>query len=63
MIRLWEIPGGRPLAQWEGHEEIVTALAFRLGGRGLASGASDGRLKLWDLAAIRRELDALGLDW
>jgi WD40 repeat protein len=63
MIRLWEIPGGRPLAQWEGHEEAVTALAFRLGGRGLASGAFDGRLKLWDLAAIRRELDALGLDW
>ncbi len=63
MIRLWEIPGGRPMAQWEGHEEAVTALAFRLGGRGLASGASDGRLKLWDLAAIRRELAALGLNW
>jgi WD40 repeat protein len=63
MIRLWEIPGGRPLAQWEVQGGAVTGLAFRLGGRGIASGASDGVVKLWDLASIRRELAALGLDW
>jgi len=63
MIRLWEIPSGRRLAQWEGHEGGVTALAFRVDGRGLVSGASDGLLKLWDLASIRRELAGLGFDW
>ena len=63
MIRLWDIPSGRPLARWEGHEGGVTALAFRPDGRGLVSGSSDGVLKLWNLASLRRELAAVGLDW
>jgi len=63
MIRLWELPTGRPLARWEAHDADVTALAFRPDGRTLVSGAADGMLKLWDLPSIRRELAALGLDW
>jgi WD40 repeat protein len=63
MIRLWEVPSGRPLARWEAHDGSVTALAFRPGGQTLVSGAADGMLKLWDLPAIRRELAGMGLDW
>jgi len=63
MIRLWELPTGRPLARWEAHDANVTALAFRPDGRTLVSGAADGMLKLWDLPLIRRELAALALDW
>jgi WD40 repeat protein len=62
-IRLWEVPTGRALASWEGHDASVTALAFNPDGRTLASGAADGVLKLWNLAMIRRELAAMGLDW
>jgi WD40 repeat protein len=63
MIRLWEVPTGRPLARWEAHDANITALAFRPDGRTLVSGAADGMLKLWDLPAIRRELAGMGLDW
>jgi WD40 repeat protein len=63
MIRLWEVPTGRPLARWEAHDDHISALAFRPDGRTLVSGAADGMLKLWDLPAIRRELAGMGLDW
>jgi WD40 repeat protein len=63
IIRLWEVPSGRPLARWEAHDANITALAFRPNGGTLISGAADGMLKLWDLPAIRRELAGMGLDW
>jgi WD40 repeat protein len=63
MIRLWEVPTGRPLARWEAHDTRITALAFLPDGRTLVSGAADGMLKLWELPAIRRELAGMGLDW
>jgi WD40 repeat protein len=63
MIRLWEIPGGRELAHWEGHESGVASLVFSPDGNALASGSREGTLKLWDLQFVRRELAALGLDW
>jgi WD40 repeat protein len=63
MIRLWEVPTGRPLARWEAHDANITALAFRPDGRTLVSGAADGMLKLWDLPAIRRVLAEMGLAW
>lgn len=63
MIRLWELPTGRALASWEAHDASVTALAYRPDGQMLISGAADALLRLWDLPSIRRELDAIGLDW
>jgi WD40 repeat protein len=63
LIRLLEVATGRELARWQAHESGVTALAFYRDGDTLASGGSDGTLKLWNLPAIRRELSALGLDW
>ncbi len=63
MIRLWELPTGRPLAGWHGHDASVTSLAWMPDGRILVSGAADGLLKVWNLPMIRRELAELGLDW
>jgi WD40 repeat protein len=63
IIRLWEVPTGRPLARWEAHDASISALAFRPDGRTLVSGDTDGMLKLWDLPSLHRELAALGLDW
>ena len=63
MIRLWELPSGRPLARWEAHEAEITALAFLADRRTLVSGASDGVARVWDLSSIRRELAVMGLDW
>jgi WD40 repeat protein len=62
MIRLWELPSTRPLARWEAHDANVTALAFLHDGT-IISGDAEGMLKLWDVAMIRRELAAMGLDW
>jgi WD40 repeat protein len=62
MIRLWELPSVRPLASWEAHDTNVTALAF-LDDGSFISGDAEGVLKLWDIAMIRRELAAMGLDW
>jgi len=63
LIRLWELPGGRPLAKWQAHEGSVLSLAWMPNGHTLVSGAADGMLKVWNLRAIRRELAELGLDW
>ena len=62
-IRCWEIPTGREVARWEAHDSAVTALAFSPDGATLVSGSKQGALKLWNLQFIRRELQALGLDW
>jgi len=63
LIRLWELPTGRPLARWESHDASVTSLAWMPNGQTLLSGAADGMLKVWNIRAIRRELAELGLDW
>ena len=63
VMRLWELPSGRPLAHWPVHEAAATALAFSPDGTVLVTGARDGGLKLWRLAQLRSELARLGLDW
>lgn len=62
-VRLWQAATGVELAQWEAHDEEVTALAFSHDGATLASGGADGTLRLWNLATIRQGLADLGFDW
>jgi tetratricopeptide (TPR) repeat protein len=62
VVRLVEVETGRELAVLEPPEPSgVFAMSFSPDGRHLAVTQDDQRVHLWDLAAIRRELDALGL--
>jgi tetratricopeptide (TPR) repeat protein len=61
-VRLVEVETGRVLATLEPpYPSKVNALSFSPDGRHLAVPQDDQRVHIWDLAAIRRELDALGL--
>jgi tetratricopeptide (TPR) repeat protein len=61
-VRLVEVESGRELAVLEPPEpSAVFAMSFSPDGRYLAVPQDDQRVHVWDLAAIRRELDALGL--
>jgi tetratricopeptide (TPR) repeat protein len=61
-VRLVEVETGRALAALEPpYPSKVNAMSFSPDGRYLAVPQDDQRVHLWDLAAIRRELDALGL--
>jgi WD40 repeat protein len=53
VIRLWEVPTGRPLRQLEGHRGWVGNLALSRDGSTLASGGTwwDHSLRVWDLAS------------
>jgi WD40 repeat protein len=47
-IALWDLATGRIKKQWpSGDEGSVTALSFSADGKTLASGASDGTIRLW----------------
>lgn len=48
--RLWDTATGAELFANPGHPVAVQALAVIEGGKTLASGAADGRLRFWDLA-------------
>lgn len=52
-VRLWDLGVGPPGRLFEGHSTVVTALAFDGDGSRLASGATDGRLIVWDMATGR----------
>ena len=43
--------------------EVLTWLCFSPDGRRLAACTQDGRIQVWDVMAIRRQLAAMGLDW
>jgi hypothetical protein len=61
-VRLVEVETGRVLAALEPPDPSkVNAMSFSPDGRHLAVPQDDQRVHVWDLAAIRRELDALGL--
>ncbi len=52
-IRLWDAATGEQLAVLEGHDSVVSAIAFGAGGDVLASASADSTIRLWDVA--RRE--------
>jgi WD40 repeat protein len=63
-IRLYERgEHGRLVLDWPAHASTVTALTFSADGTILVSGSQDGQLRLWDLAALKRGLQDLGLEW
>lgn len=60
-ILLCDAATGEPRGECSGHARQVTALTFAGGGQ-LISGAMDGTLRFWDVAA-RRELASFTLDF
>ena len=63
-VRLIETATGRILTRLASPESMgwVSGLAF-VGNERLCVVSLEGRVQTWDLAALRRELGAVGLDW
>jgi WD40 repeat protein len=52
-VKVWEFPGGKEVANLEGHAGTVFALAFAADGKRLASAGLDRTVKVWDLTTGR----------
>ena len=52
---------GEALVRWRAHAAELAALHVLGDGARLVTRAADGEVKVWELAALRRQLDALGL--
>jgi WD40 repeat protein/transcriptional regulator with XRE-family HTH domain len=53
---LWDLSTQKEIARWLGHDDWITALAWRPDEQEILSGGSDGRLILWE-AATQKLLD------
>jgi WD40 repeat protein len=53
---LYETDGGRQVATFRGHEDEIVALEFDQSGTRLASAATDGTARIWDVAGERPPL-------
>jgi WD40 repeat protein len=53
VIHRWDLDAGRELLPCPGHENHIHGLAFAPDGQALASGASDGTVRLWQLNPAR----------
>jgi WD40 repeat protein len=51
LVTLWDLPTGKRLRVFEGHTDLVEALAVAPGGLLAASASLDGVVKLWSLPA------------
>ena len=49
VIRIWDVQTGFLVERLRGHGNWVRSVAFTLDDRGLISGGSDKKIKLWDL--------------
>jgi WD domain, G-beta repeat len=63
-LRLWDVITGQPLAEFGGHQGVISALAFAPDGRTLVSGSWDTTALVWPVegankkaGAPRKELD------
>nr|WP_263012929.1 serine/threonine-protein kinase [Ancylothrix sp. D3o] len=48
-IRLWELPGGRRLHNFIGHDSWIRALTISQNGKLMASAGDDRTIRLWDI--------------
>jgi hypothetical protein len=64
-IAVFRVEGVEPLARLAVPDSLraVPAVRFTRDGRRLIVARMEGRVDLWDLATMRRELAELGLDW
>ncbi len=53
VVRVYDVPGGTLLHEFEGHGDVVVGLAFRPDGGQLASASYDQTLRFWDLVVGR----------
>jgi hypothetical protein len=64
LLQLIDPTTGRELASLEPSDpQLITSLAFCPDGRLLVARAGSDEVRAWDLQAVRRGLDSLGLDW
>lgn len=52
-VRIYDVPGGSLIHDFEGHGDVVFGLAFRPDGGQLASSSFDQTVRLWDLGIGR----------
>ena len=52
-VEVFDVPSGRVLTRFKGHEEAVWSVAFLPDGRRAVSTASDRTMRLWDVATGR----------
>ncbi len=50
-VRLWDGASGRAIGYLDGHEDLVTGLAFSLDGEAIASSSRDMTVRAWPVAA------------
>jgi WD40 repeat protein len=49
VVRLWDLEDGRELGRFEGHSNVISAVAFSLDGRRGLSSSQDGSIRCWNL--------------
>jgi COMPASS component SWD3 len=51
-IYLWDVATGKGPREVQGHQDVLTSLAFSPDGKTLASGSSDTTILIWDVAQL-----------